>query len=249
MAFQSRTLLFLLVLPALAQTRFAHFESRALATDLKGGYQVVVTDVNKDGKPDLVALASGMTELLWFEAPNWERHVLATGLKRMINTWPLDTDHDGIPEFLVAHAFENEAARSVGIVSLLTHGADVRQPWTVREIDRLTTSTASAPPTACLSTPPLPAPPPSPLSTTTTPRWSPTAPATGTANSSPTPTKASSTASSSTTGTATAATMYSPPVSAAFTSISPAPMAPGPAKKSRMATRPPGPNPVPPISR
>lgn len=140
MAFHSRTLLFLLALPALAQTRFAHFESRALATDLKGGYQVVVADVNKDGKPDLVALGSGMSELLWFEAPNWERHVLATGLQRMINTWPMDTDNDGIPEFLVAHAFENEAARSIGIVSLITHGVDLRQPWTVREIDRLTTS-------------------------------------------------------------------------------------------------------------
>ncbi len=125
---------------AQAQTRFTQFDQRVLAADLRGGYQVVVTDVNKDGKPDLVALASGMTELLWFEAPNWERHVLATGLKRMINTWPMDTDGDGIPEFLVAHAFENDAARSVGIVSLLTHGADVRQPWTVREIDRLTTS-------------------------------------------------------------------------------------------------------------
>jgi hypothetical protein len=125
---------------AAAQTRFARFEQQVLAGDLRGGYQVVVSDVNKDGKPDLVALASGMTDLLWFEAPNWERHVLATGLKRMINTWPLDIDGDGIPEFLLAHAFENEAARSVGIVSLLTHGADVRQPWTVREIDRLTTS-------------------------------------------------------------------------------------------------------------
>lgn len=125
---------------ASAQTRFAQFDARVLAADLRGGYQVVVTDVNKDGKPDLVALASGMTELLWFEGPNWERHVLATNMKRMINTWPMDTDGDGIPEFLVAHAFENDASRSVGIVSLLTHGADVRQPWTVREIDRLTTS-------------------------------------------------------------------------------------------------------------
>jgi len=123
-----------------AQTRFAQFDQRVLAADLRGGYQVVVTDVNKDGKPDLVALASGMTELLWFEGPKWERHVLATGLSRMINTWPMDTDGDGIPEFLLAHAFENEAARSLGIVSLLTHGEDVRQPWTVREIDRLTTS-------------------------------------------------------------------------------------------------------------
>lgn len=134
-------LLFLAVsIAAAAQTRFAKFESRVLATDLRGGYQVVVTDVNKDGKPDLVALASGMTELIWFEAPHWTRHVLATGLRRMINTWPMDTDGDGIPEFVVAHAFENEAARSTGIVSLLRHGSDIYQPWDVREIDRLTTS-------------------------------------------------------------------------------------------------------------
>jgi hypothetical protein len=137
-----RLLLPLLAFAALAQaqTRFAQFSPQVLAKDLRGGYQVVVTDVNKDGKPDLVALSSGMPELLWFEGPNWERHVLAEGLNRMINTWPMDIDGDGIPEFLVAHAFENEAARSVGIVSLLTHGADVRQPWTIREIDRLTTS-------------------------------------------------------------------------------------------------------------
>jgi hypothetical protein len=141
-ALNMRILLPLLALAtfAPAQTRFAQFAPRELASDLRGGYQVVAVDVNKDGKLDLVALASGMTDLLWFEAPDWDRHILATGLKRMINTWPMDTDGDGIPEFLVAHAFENEAARSVGIVSLLTHGPDIRQPWTIREIDRLTTS-------------------------------------------------------------------------------------------------------------
>lgn len=142
LAFPMRLLGLLLLVPALApaQTRFAHFDARQLAGDLAGGYQVVITDVNKDGKPDLVALGSQSPDLYWLEAPNWDRHVLATGLKRMINTWPLVTAPDGIPDFLVAHAFENEAARSVGIVSLLTHGADIRQPWTVREIDRLTTS-------------------------------------------------------------------------------------------------------------
>ncbi len=127
-------------LSALAQTRFARFEARTLAADLRGGYQVVPVDVDADGKLDLVALGSGMTDLLWFQAPNWERHVLATGLKRMINTWPMDIDGDRVPEFLVAHAFENEAARSAGIVSLLTRGDDVTKPWNIREIDRLTTS-------------------------------------------------------------------------------------------------------------
>src|SRR5215831_11885465 len=32
------------------------FREHTIATDLTGGYQVVVSDVNHDGKPDLIAL-------------------------------------------------------------------------------------------------------------------------------------------------------------------------------------------------
>lgn len=116
------------------------FEERTLATDLKGGYQVIAADLNKDGRPDLVALASGMRELFWFENPTWERHVLATGLNRMINTAALDTDGDGIPELLVAHEFANVAKNSIGIVSLLENTGDPRKLWKVREIDRIPTA-------------------------------------------------------------------------------------------------------------
>ena len=61
------------------------FQEHTIATDLKGGYQVVPFDVNQDGKTDLIALASGMDELAWFEGPQWTRHVMAKGLNRMIN--------------------------------------------------------------------------------------------------------------------------------------------------------------------
>ena len=66
------------------------FTEHVLATDLKGGYQVVAADLNRDGHVDLIALASGMTDLLWFENPGpngseWRRHVLASNLPRMIN--------------------------------------------------------------------------------------------------------------------------------------------------------------------
>jgi hypothetical protein len=116
------------------------FREHTIAEGLRGGYQVTATDVNGDGKTDLIALASGMTELLWFEGPSWKRHVLATGLNRMINLAAADVDGDRIPEIVIAHEFQNEAARSVGIVSLLTHDGDVTKPWKVKEIDRLTTS-------------------------------------------------------------------------------------------------------------
>ena len=94
--------------------------------------------MNHDGKPDLIALASGMTELVWFENPGWERHVLATDLPRMINCVALESD--GHPVVMVAHGFSNEGRQSSGSVSVLEPAGDVRQPWTVREIDRLPTS-------------------------------------------------------------------------------------------------------------
>jgi hypothetical protein len=93
-------------------------------------------DVNRDGRVDLIALASGMPELVWYENPGWQRHVLARGLNRMINLAACA----GMEEIVVAHAFENLPKNSIGMVSVLTPGADRSQPWSVREIDRLTTS-------------------------------------------------------------------------------------------------------------
>src|SRR2546423_6799664 len=118
----------------------ARFAEHTIATGLKGGYQVVVADLNHDGKPDLIALASGMPELVWYENPTWERHVIAGGFSRMINCAAWDTDGDGIPEIVLASAFANEAKNSVGIVSVLHHDGDPRTQWKVTEIDRLTTS-------------------------------------------------------------------------------------------------------------
>ena len=143
-AFGDKTFLRLFLTINLAVTLTAsplpRFKEHVIATDLVGGYQVVAADLNRDGKMDLIALGSGMTELVWFENPGWQRHVIASGLKRMINLALLDIDGDGVPEILVAHAFENLAKNSVGIVTLLeSHGKPLEQ-WSMREIDRLTTS-------------------------------------------------------------------------------------------------------------
>jgi hypothetical protein len=112
----------------------ANFKEQVIATDLKGGYQVVAADLNHDGKPDLIALASGMTDLVWFENPTWERHVIASGLTGMIN---LAFWNDQI---VLAYGFSNQYAPSKGIVAVLKPNGDPRQPWTLTEIDRLPTS-------------------------------------------------------------------------------------------------------------
>ncbi len=115
-----------------------HFVEHTIATDLKGGYQVVVSDLNRDGKPDLIALASGLTELVWFENPGWQRHVIAGNLSGMINLAVLEAGSR--PTIVLAAGFSNEAKNSLGTVSVLVPSGDVSLPWKVREIDRLPTS-------------------------------------------------------------------------------------------------------------
>jgi hypothetical protein len=129
-----------MVLEAFAARPLAQFRQHTLAADLKGGYQVVAVDLNKDGKPDLIALASGLKELVWFENPGWERHVLATGRSRMINLDASDLDRDGIPEIVLAEEFSMDPRKSLGILSVLKHRGDPTQPWALTEIDRLPAS-------------------------------------------------------------------------------------------------------------
>ena len=117
-----------------------HFTAHEIATGLRGGYQVVVADLNKDGKPDIIALASGLPELAWYENPTWERHVIIGGASQMINVSPADLDADGIPELALAQGFTTSPKTSAGIVSILTHGDNPKATWTAREIDRVPTT-------------------------------------------------------------------------------------------------------------
>jgi len=69
----------------MAASSQAQFREHVVAEDLKGAYQVVAADVNRDGRVDLIGLAQNIGELVWFENPGWQRHVMAQGLKSWIN--------------------------------------------------------------------------------------------------------------------------------------------------------------------
>jgi hypothetical protein len=112
----------------------AELRQHPVAQDLKGGYQVIAADVNHDGKIDLIAVASGQAELVWYENPGWQRHVIAGNLQGMINAAYWNN------ELVLASGFASTPKRSIGIVSVLTPNEDPARPWNIREIDRLTTS-------------------------------------------------------------------------------------------------------------
>src|SRR5471030_715978 len=130
------------LLPARAQTADGgvQFVAHEIGTGLRGGYQVVVADLNKDGKPDIIALASNVPELVWYENQTWTRHVIGGGMTQMINVSAYDIDGDGIPELALAQGFTTSPKTSTGIVSILTHAGDPAGPWTVKEIDRVPTA-------------------------------------------------------------------------------------------------------------
>ena len=115
------------------------FVTHTIDGELTSGYQPVVADLNRDGRPDVIGLSTRIGELAWYENPGWERHVLTTGLSRSINAAARDLDGDGIPEIALAHEFGTTHPSSLGILSLLTHNGDPTAPWSIREVDRTPT--------------------------------------------------------------------------------------------------------------
>lgn len=116
------------------------FVTHTIDTELTRGYQTVVVDLNRDSRPDVIALSTRLPDLVWYENPTWQRHVIASNLNRMINVAAYDIDADGIPELALAHGFATSHDESLGIVSVLTHQGDSRHLWTIREIDRTPTA-------------------------------------------------------------------------------------------------------------
>ena len=118
--------------PAIAQSQFVE---HTVATGIRFGYQVLIADINGDSRPDLVGLGASMSELLWFENPTWEQHVLVGDVTQMINTAATDLDGDGIPELALAYRFRTDPARSPGDIAILRHNGDPAEPWTLTDIE------------------------------------------------------------------------------------------------------------------
>jgi hypothetical protein len=115
-----------------------HFVEHTVATGLRGGYHVTAADINKDGKTDLLAVATGAkVDLVWYENPTWTPHVMASGFPSMINADAHDVDKDGYPEIVLQSGFSTTPAKGDGRMVLLSKGADVNAPWVAKEFDRM----------------------------------------------------------------------------------------------------------------
>lgn len=116
------------------------FRPYVIEAKIPRGYAVLVTDMNKDGRPDVLGLTSRLTELAWYENPTWERHVLIENMRGLVNMAAHDLDGDGIPELAIENEFSMVAAQSRGLIWLLQHQGDPRKLWKAVLVDELPTS-------------------------------------------------------------------------------------------------------------
>jgi hypothetical protein len=113
----------------------AHLVSR-----LPGGYKVAAVDIDRDGKRDIVGLATTPSCLAWYKNPTWERHLLTSAAKEFIDLAAQDIDGDGRTDLAIADDFGMSRTSSGGLVHWLQCPADPAREWPIYAIGAEPTS-------------------------------------------------------------------------------------------------------------
>lgn len=102
--------------------------------DIKVGYGLKLTDVNGDGKTDIV-LADKKT-IQWYASPDWTKHVIAENLTVRDNVCVAarDIDGDGKCEIAVGGQWNYRESNKDGAVFYLIPPEDRTQPWKAKQL-------------------------------------------------------------------------------------------------------------------
>lgn len=109
------------------------FETQEIRDNFGVGYAVTVADVNGDRKPDVLAISG--TQLVWFENPSWQAHVVLDGQtpKDNVALAPHDIDRDGRLDVALAATWKPADTNAGGTLHWASPGAPGAS-WTLRDI-------------------------------------------------------------------------------------------------------------------
>jgi hypothetical protein len=115
------------------ENKISSFRTQELDTSLGVGYAVTLTDVNNDGKLDIVVVDTD--RVLWFENPSWKKRVMIQGATKKDNVCIAahDIDGDGLVDFALGAAWK--PFEQQGTLQWLKRGKSLEEPWTVYPID------------------------------------------------------------------------------------------------------------------
>ncbi len=128
------TMLAVLLLPTLAPAADLAFRMQEIDATLKVGYGVVVTDVNGDGKSDIVV--ADANRVVWYENPTWQRRTMIEGAvpPDIVCIAACDIDRDKKIDFFIGADWRPFDTTSGGTIHWMRRGKTLDDPWEVFKI-------------------------------------------------------------------------------------------------------------------
>src|SRR6266851_7552142 len=120
-----RTILPLLICAAAANAATT-FRAQEIQRDFGVVYAVLVADINGDGKPDVVAI--NPTQVVWYENPSWEKHVILDGVSKKDNVAIAAADIDGDGKVDLALGADWQPTNTTGGGTIQWIGRDPANP-------------------------------------------------------------------------------------------------------------------------
>jgi hypothetical protein len=103
-------------------------------------YQITSADIDGDNLPDLVAVSDQLSEIVWYENPHWEKHVLLNQTTGNIDLNAYDIDGDSDMDLAVACQFSLRETSHGGHVYWLENPGVEGKIWTKHLIDSIPTT-------------------------------------------------------------------------------------------------------------
>lgn len=111
------------------------FRAQEIQRDFGVVYAVLVADINGDGKPDVVAI--NPTQVVWFENPTWEKHIILDGATKKDNVCmaAADVDGDGKLDLALGADWHPSNTTSGGTLQWIGRdAASPKAPWKLTPI-------------------------------------------------------------------------------------------------------------------
>jgi hypothetical protein len=118
-----------ILLTACAALSAAPFKEQTIDNEIQIGYGLAIADVNGDAKPDV--LLADKAQVVWYENPGWEKHVMTDKLTPLDHVCiaAQDIDGDGKAEVAVGAGWNPGDTVNSGAVFYLIPPADRKQKW------------------------------------------------------------------------------------------------------------------------
>src|SRR5215510_3012337 len=129
-------LVFLTTATSLSQEARTSFKEQVIDPNVGVGYAITVTDINNDGKTDIVVVTEIPDQVVWYENPSWTKRTILEGFPKLpVCIQALDVDGDGKVELILGADWQPSNTKTGGTVWLLQRPRDISKPWTPIKID------------------------------------------------------------------------------------------------------------------